>query len=93
MILYIYIYIKSVYVIHLLALFNKHKNIIDVVKPTSFINFDHTILMIYSNCSISTIPIAFEYNKMYFALYDIAIQSHFLSFYNNQLQIHWQLIP
>jgi hypothetical protein len=43
----------------LLALFKKNTNIIDVVKSTSFIDFDQTMVMIYSNFSIDIIPITF----------------------------------
>ena len=43
----------------LLALFKKNTNTIDVVKSTSFIDFDQTMVMIYSNFSIDIIPITF----------------------------------
>jgi hypothetical protein len=43
----------------LLALFKKNTNIIDVVKSTSFIDFDQTMVMIYSNFSIDIISITF----------------------------------
>jgi hypothetical protein len=53
----------SVWVIYLLALFGKYKNIIDVAKSISFTDFDQTIMIIYLNSSIGIILIAFELKK------------------------------
>jgi len=49
----------SVFVIYFLTLFAKYKNIINVVKFISFINFDQIMMRIYSNFSISIISITF----------------------------------
>jgi hypothetical protein len=51
---------RSVYVIHLLALFDKYKNIIDDANFTSIIDFNQTMVRIYPNSSIDIIPIIFE---------------------------------
>jgi len=50
---------EDVYVIHLLVVFGKYKNIVDVGKSTSFINFNQTKIRIYPNSTIGIIPIAF----------------------------------
>jgi hypothetical protein len=52
---------KSVCVLNLSAFLGKNKGIIDVEKSSLCINFDQTIIEIYSDSSISGIkPITFE---------------------------------
>jgi hypothetical protein len=51
----------GVYVINLLALLSENKDIVYVTESSFWINFDQTIVGIYSDSSISgVIPIAFE---------------------------------
>jgi hypothetical protein len=51
----------SVYVINLLALLSENKNNIDIMKSSMCINFNQTMVGIYSNSFIGGIkPITFE---------------------------------
>jgi hypothetical protein len=52
---------RSVYVINLLALLGENKNNIDITKSSLCINFNQTMMGIYSNSFIGGIkPIIFE---------------------------------
>jgi hypothetical protein len=51
---------KNICIVHLLTLFGKNSNIIDVAKSNFFIYFYQTTVSINSNSSIGIILIAFE---------------------------------
>ena len=57
----------NVCVINLLTLFGENKDIVNIADSSLWINFDQTMIGIYSDSSISdVIPIEFELKKNYF---------------------------
>jgi hypothetical protein len=57
----------NVCVINLLTLLGENKDIVNIADSSLWINFDQTMIGIYSDSSISdVIPIEFELKKNYF---------------------------